>query len=451
MDGQGLISLLHGHRADTVLAWWQGRVVTAGEFLQHVDFVAQNLPQSGAAVNLCEDRYLFMVAFVALSLREQVNILPSTRAPQVVTEVSADYGAGYYLAEQALPGVMLDFHQMKLPPAVMETDELAALQVAPGRLAAVLYTSGSTGKPSPNPKTWQNLVTGSAAIRQGLGLVQLSGATLVATVPAQHMFGLETTVLLPLLGGMAVHSGRPFFPEDIRRTLESVPEPRLLITTPLHVRACVEAGLEWPTLSRVITATAPLKKSLALEAERKLGCELTEIYGSTETGALASRHPAVEDSWRALPEVRFTAESSSVYVSAPFLSHPVRLNDVIELHADASFLLHGRHADMVKIAGKRASLGDLTHKLLQIGGVEDAVIFHLDEDEGGVSRLCALVVAPQLDISSLQRELLQRFDPAFIPRPLYRVEKLPRNAAGKLPRSELLAMLRLLRGRHEGE
>jgi acyl-coenzyme A synthetase/AMP-(fatty) acid ligase len=59
-------------------------------------------------------------------------------------------------------------------------------------------------------------------------------------------------------------------------------------------------------------------------------------------------------------------------------------------------VLRGRNSDLLEIAGKRASLGDLNRRLLAIAGVEDGVMFTLDADAGSVCRLAALVVAPAL-------------------------------------------------------
>ena len=65
-------------------------------------------------------------------------------------------------------------------------------------------------------------------------------------------------------------------------------------------------------------------------------------------------------------------------------------------------MLRGRNADMLEIAGKRASLGDLTRKLLAVPGVEDGVVFQLDDaDAMGVRRIAALAVAPGLDEATI--------------------------------------------------
>jgi acyl-coenzyme A synthetase/AMP-(fatty) acid ligase len=74
-----------------------------------------------------------------------------------------------------------------------------------------------------------------------------------------------------------------------------------------------------------------------------------------------------------------------------------------------------------------------------IPGVIDGVFFLRDGATGstGVERLGAVVVAPTLNVAALTELLRQRIDPVFLPRPLIFVERLPRNATGKLPHREL--------------
>jgi acyl-coenzyme A synthetase/AMP-(fatty) acid ligase len=101
--------------------------------------------------------------------------------------------------------------------------------------------------------------------------------------------------------------------------------------------------------------------------------------------------------------------------------------------------LHGRTADLINVAGKRSSFGYLNAQLNSIPGVIDGVFFLREESAGatGVARLGAVVVAPTLSISVLTEHLRSRIDPVFLPRPLILVERLPRNATGKLPQREL--------------
>jgi acyl-coenzyme A synthetase/AMP-(fatty) acid ligase len=116
------------------------------------------------------------------------------------------------------------------------------------------------------------------------------------------------------------------------------------------------------------------------------------------------------------------------------------------LQADARFKLLGRHADLVNIAGNRASLSDLNLKLNAIEGVRDGVFIMPDNQvDDDVWRVAALVVAPDLEKKEILAALAEHINPVFLPRPLYMVDSLPRNAMGKLPREALSRLLDKLR------
>jgi acyl-coenzyme A synthetase/AMP-(fatty) acid ligase len=271
----------------------------------------------------------------------------------------------------------------------------------------------------------------------------LAGCTIIGTVPAQHMYGFESTVLLPLQSGSALGAERPFFPADIATTLAAVPAPRVLVSTPVHLRALLTSGQVLPPLQLIISATAMLSANLAREVESRYDAPLLEIYGSTETGQMASRRTALEDHWQLWPGVRLTVDDVHCTAHGGHIARATALADVLEPTDDEHFLLHGRTADLVNIAGKRSSLGYLNHHLNAIPGVTDAVFFVRDDSEAslaGVTRLGALVVAPKLDPGTIIQALRLRIDPVFLPRPLLLVEHLPRNATGKLPQHTLRAL-----------
>jgi acyl-coenzyme A synthetase/AMP-(fatty) acid ligase len=113
--------------------------------------------------------------------------------------------------------------------------------------------------------------------------------------------------------------------------------------------------------------------------------------------------------------------------------------------SDEYFLLHGRIADLVNIAGKRHSLVSLNHLLNRIPGVMDGAFYMPDDPgdagNGRITRLAACVVAPQLDAPRLLAALREHVDPVFLPRPLVFVDVLPRNSTGKLPREALHSLV----------
>ena len=426
-------------------AWHSGRLVDIAEFLADVAMVADALPAAPAAINLCEDRYAFLVAFAAIACRGQTNLLPPSRAPRAVDEALAAYPGSYAFSDVPLTPEPRPFTLMPALGACKRIDDIPTL--ASDQVVAIGFTSGSTGQPKPNPKTWGSFRASSernaAALAQVLDLAPGVIAHVVATVPPQHMYGLELSILLPLFGPFAMHSGRPLFPADIGAALGAVPEPRVLVTTPVHLRALLRDPLALPKLGAITSATAPLPSELAGEAEARYGAPVLEFFGSTETCVIAQRRSAHEPDWRLYSGVNLRPQPDGTWVDASYFSRPVTLPDVVEVLPENRFRLRGRNADLVEIAGKRASLADLTHRLLEMTGVEDAAVLQLDAPDGmGIRRIAALVVAPTRNEAGLIAELRAAIDPAFLPRPLRNVTALPRNETGKLPRAALLAALR---------
>lgn len=328
----------------------------------------------------------------------------------------------------------------RCPELSGQNDGVTVPTIEADHVAAILFTSGSTGLPQAHGKTWGKLVQNGQAEARGLELNNRSYA-IVGTVPAQHSYGFESTFLLALHGGCTFWAGKPLYPQDVVQSLQAVPRPRMLVTTPFHLSTMMASGLELPPLDKVLSATAPLSRELARQVEERTQTLVQEIYGSTESSALASRRTTDGDAWQLLPGVAMEQEGDATYAFNGHVAGRVPLADAIELLPSGQFLLHGRLADSINIAGKRTSLSYLNHQLTSIDGVEDGAYFVPDDAAGrGVTRLAAFVVAPTLDRKQLLHAMRQRIDPVFLARPLIWVDALPRNSTGKLPRSALHAL-----------
>lgn len=441
-----LLPLLSASSGERVVAWRGTKPVSARHFLAQVRVVAAQLPAAPAAVNLCDDRYAFLVAFCALVIRGQTNLLPSSRAPLAIDEVMAAHPGCYALGDQGLDPAPIGYLRMPSLDDALDDSAVPAggwPQIPVDQLVAIGYTSGSTGTPAANRKTWGSFHASNAGNLARLRATVGERFDVVATVPPQHMYGMELSVILPLLGDVAVHAGRPFFPGDVAAALATLAPPRVLVTTPLHLRALVDSGVQMPSIAALVSATAPLPLALAEAAEQRFGAPLLELFGSTETCVFASRRPTDDEDWQLYEGVTLQPRPDGTVVAAPQLSEPITLADIVSLsHGGRRFRLRGRHADMLEIAGKRASLGDLTHRLLAIPGVQDGIVIQLaGADALGVQRIGALAVAPGLTENSILEALRAAIDPVFLPRPLRLVAALPRNDTGKLPRSALLKLL----------
>ena len=431
-----------------IIAIHRGEPVSAARFECHVRALAATLPSGSHAVNLCEDRYRFLVAMCAVAIRGQVNVLPPSRAPGVVAETLAHYPDAYAIGDgPSEPGREIEQDIRSTGwrmPEILEELEGPPLLVNADAVVVIGFTSGSTGRPTANAKTWGSFRVSTLQNFTALRSLWAEGmhANVVATVPPQHMYGIELSIMLPLLADVGVHGGRPFFPQDVACALRETPAPRLLVTTPVHLRALIESGVALPPLAGIVSATAPMPEALARAAESRFGCELREMFGSTETCVIASRRTALTDAWTPFPGVTVQPQPDGSLVSAAHLRSPVALADVVEVAGDGSFKLCGRQADLLEIAGKRASLNELTHRLLSVPGVEDGVVFQLEPTSaGGVGRIAALAVAPGMRGADILRSLRTHLDPVFLPRKLRCVTTLPRNETGKLPRAELLRLL----------
>jgi acyl-coenzyme A synthetase/AMP-(fatty) acid ligase len=197
-------------------------------------------------------------------------------------------------------------------------------------------------------------------------------------------------------------------------------------------------------LKLVVSATAPLDERLAQEIEARLGVPLLEIYGSTETGQIASRRPAHAASWHLWNEVRLEQRAERIWAVGGHIEAPTPLGDQLDLIDAHNFQLGARLQDVVNIAGKRNSIAYLNHQLLAIPGVSDGAFFLPEQDDSDgsrVVRLSAAVVAPGLDAATVLQYLRERIDPVFLPRPLLMLTVLPRTSTGKLPLHALRALL----------
>lgn len=488
----GTLPLIAHTRGDQIVAYRDGAPVTVARFLADVRNLASRLPAGRHVFNMCADRYVFTVGLCASLLADKISLLPPAHTPEMVRELATfapdifclydgagcHCGAGCNAGDNAggagLPGMRVTLAPARDDNRSADAGAVTIPRIPADRTLAYLFTSGSTGLPMPHRKSWGAMVRNAHAAAARLGIDALAGATLVGTVPAQHMYGLECTVMLALHGGVALSAAHPFYPCDVAAALAAVPAPRVLVASPVHLRTLQLSPVELPALARLLSATAPLAPRLARDIEVRTGAPLLEIYGSTETGHIATRRTAHDAAWQLLPGVALRLErpqGAGVGPAAPLagadegndaddgpvwlargahLPRPVPLNDAIELLDAHRFLLHGRKADLIKIAGKRTSLAYLNHHLNAIPGVIDGV-FHMRRGEpaGGLgkeARLIALVVAPALNAADIVQALRARIDPAFLPRRVFFVDSLPRNATGKLPRDLLEPLVARLQG-----
>lgn len=432
--------------ADTVAYNTDGAVDVAS-FVARAAAIAAALPERKYVVNLLRDRYEFLVGFAAALIAGQCTLMPPNRQPQTLARLADEYPDCYLLGDEPLSGVnQCSFEELgdSLDPRGFDGPRP---EIPDEQLCAIVFTSGSTGKSKPNRKYWRTLRAGSAA-NADLLLNDDSGTlNVLATVPAQHMWGLEMSTLMPLFANVAISHATPFFPHDIFDALRKLPRPRALVSSPVHLNAFVDAGPGDLSIDRIFTATAPLTREAAKRLEERFGASVIDVFGCSESGIIAARQPTVDEDWRLAEPFSLEPAADGTLIVAPHLDERVPLNDRVQLLGKRSFRWVGRNEDMINIAGKRGSLAELNHRLLELSNVTDGVIF---APEPNAKRLVALVVAPTLGPSDILDGLRPSVEPAFLPRPVFMVDSLPRQETGKLPRAAVIELYAEMRERRDG-
>ncbi|WP_019556911.1 AMP-binding protein [Thiomicrorhabdus arctica] len=398
-----------------------------------------------SALLLFEQRDYFLVGLLATAMQKGQVILPPNLAEATLEKLKNDMPELSVLGDDLPKGLhsqpqitskLIDeiFHAVKKNPLPFDQQRMTVTFEAIKKSEIWLYTSGSTGKPKKIIKTWQHMIYSASLAIDRFQL--MLPCYIVATVPNQHMFGLETTLFWPFFSKASLWYERPIFAEDVISALSNNSiEPAFLVSTPLHLTKLLAFKLKWPAhLNRLLSATAPLSKTLAEQLESEFKASLFEVYGSTETASIASRQTTVTEVWQTYTSVTFERLTNERYaVKTSCLEDSQVLSDQIELLDEHHFKLGKRDSDLIKVAGKRASLTELNTHLLSISGITEGVFIQ----DPSTERL-RLFVTTSLTPSDILRELRKLLDPAFLPRPITYVKALPRSEVGKILYNKLL-------------
>lgn len=399
------------------------------DLLAHAVSLSEKLPEKSYAINLCQNRYLFIVAYLAVCIREQVSLLPSNQAPKTLCELKATYPDSYLLSDNKADS---DF---VITYALLEKSSRLFPLINIDRTVSISFTSGSTGQPKAIQKTWREFQVSAELALQRFN-IHNQAITVVSTVPMQHMYGLETSLFWVLFSRMTLHNSRPFYPQDINAELSALSGNTMLISTPRHLKICSQIASDWADIKFILSSTAPLSRELAMQIEHQLQAPVYELLGSTETLSFATRRVTKSEQWQAYDTIQLTMKQQQFFLQGGHIAKPIVLDDNFTIDNRGFFTLLGRSVDLIKIAGKRASLSELNHRLTSIKGIEDGVFF-----PGNNERLSALVVS-QLSRQAIIQHLKQSIDPVFLPRAIYPVSALPRNELGKLIKTELDQLIR---------
>jgi len=424
-----------------------GRAATLdfAAFRARVSAIAAQLLEAPGAPQryaLCiEDTFDFACALFALFACGKEPVIPANATPGYLADLADAYDA--VLTDADLPA--LEDHRA---PAAGFAPGFGAIEpTAP----LTLYTSGSSGVPKAVHKTLAQFDAEVQTLEREWG-VTLGDATVLASVPHRHIYGLLFRVLWPLAAGRPFDRSAIGEPQQLQARIDLY-GTTALVATPAQLS-------RWPALPGFATLTpaprvffssgGPLAHEAALDYAQAFGAAPTEIYGSTETGGIAWRRQSDTPAWQPLNgiEARHGADGA-LEVRSPHLGHDGwhRTDDAAQFDANGRFNLRGRLDRIVKLDGKRVSLPELEARLALHPYVAQAAAVPL----AGASRervgvLVVLTEAGSAALCSegrialaktLHRHLADYFDAVVLPRRWRFRIALPFDARGKLTAAAL--------------
>jgi acyl-coenzyme A synthetase/AMP-(fatty) acid ligase len=397
---------------------------------------------------LCtQDKTLIAAAMLAALSGGPKLVLPHSFSKQVLLEAQNAIPFSAVLTDYPMDA-LTDLQVKAIHPKMLHAEAEAITSCChPDDPFLTLFTGGSTGKPTLWSKTPRNIITEALYLSQTFNITD--DDIILSTVPPQHIYGLLFSVMIPLVTSCKVVSQIYAFPREILNGLFKH-DASILVSVPIHYRALSVDDLKELPLRMAFSSAGVLHKEDAELFCRKTGLDITDIYGSTETGGIASRGILADgQAWKSFDIVEWTINNEMLHVRSDFLSPELPRDekrffvtaDRAEYAEGQRFTLHGRLDDIVKVGGKRVDLADVQNKLKQITGIRDAIVVALPTNSGRGSEIAALV-AGKVDASHLRQRLSQLCEPYAIPRHIAIVESIPTLPTGKYDRTSIEQFLR---------
>ena len=441
-----LSSLLATGRADSAAVCVQGeRVLAWREFSRRAGAIARALaarPEKRWLVH-CERASDFAATLLAaLHAGKRAVIAPGLQ-PGMVQALRSAFDA--IVGDEI--GADVDIR-----PVASGKFDFLNLEAATARID--LFTSGSTGEPKRVEKSLAQLESEARTLESCWGGL-LGEATMVATVPHHHIYGMLFRLAWPLSAGRAFDDALCADPDQLQERLARAARAAI-VSSPAHLARLpelIDIGSLRAAACAIFSSGGPLPGATALEFGRRLGAAPIEVYGSTETGGIAWRAqtegPAGAD-WTPFPGMTLEVdEEGALRLRSPYLESDdwMTLSDAATLLPGGRFRLEGRLDRVAKIEGKRVSLPELEAVLRRHPWVLDAAVVPL---AGRRERLGAVVVLREPArlraegrrrlAAALRESLLERFDRVLVPRHWRFPERLPADERGKLTARALAAL-----------
>jgi malonyl-CoA/methylmalonyl-CoA synthetase len=343
-------------------------------------------------------------------------------------------------------------------------------------LAALLYTSGTTGRSKGAMITHENLLSNAETLTRYWGFS--SDDVLLHALPVFHVHGLFVALHTALLNGCTMHWLAKF---DLELVLALLPQSTVMMGVPtFYTRLLSDKRFGKPQCKAMrlfIAGSAPLLAETHIEFESRSGHKILERYGMTEAGMITSNpyHSGDNGGERragtvgyALPGVSVRVASSdgtvlsagdvgTLEVKGPnvfigYWQNPEKTKE--DFRADGYFItgdlstldpggrvtIVGRAKDLIISGGFNVYPKEIEEEVNALAGVGESAIIgvpHPDFGEAVVAVIAKATGAASPTEAEVIAKLSERLAKFKLPKRVYVLDDLPRNAMGKVQKAEL--------------
>lgn len=404
-------------------------------------------PENGAApVCLATDNKAVLAAALLASLAGgQQVLLPYSFATRPLVDMQETTGFSLAISDagHTMPSGVDTF----FPGPDSKPVQPAPSFPHPGDRLLQIFTGGSTGSPQIWTKTVQNIFGEALFLSRHFAITEQD--CIVSTISPCHIYGLLFSIALPLVSGASVVAATPSFPGEIRETIQRH-GATILAAVPPHYRALSESPMNAPALRLAISSAGMLeaRDNEAFCRLNRLGIE--EVFGSTETGGIASRNRfRDEEHFTAFSTVRWRIKEDRLAISSPYISPDLPLDtegfflsaDRVEKCPGNGFLLKGRADAVTKVGGKRVDLEEVRTLIAEQDGIQDCVVVALPDPGGRGQLIGVLIQGSTVKPGSIRQLLADRLEPYALPRIIKTVARMPMKDNGKYDRAAIRCLL----------
>jgi malonyl-CoA/methylmalonyl-CoA synthetase len=351
-------------------------------------------------------------------------------------------------------------------------------QRGPNDLAAVLYTSGTTGRSKGAMLSHGNLLSNAQTLKTFWGWQ--STDVLLHALPIFHVHGLFVASHGALLAGAKMLWFGRF---DAQAAAARLSEATVFMGVPtLYVRLLAEPTFTRAACARMrlfVSGSAPLLLDTFTAFQERTGHTILERYGMSETVMLTSNPYAPSSARRggtvgpALPGVGVrvcddkgqttpTGEIGGIEVRGPnvfsgYWQMPektaeeftvdgwFKTGDVGKIEADGFVTIVGRSKDLIISGGYNVYPAEIEGVINDMTGVAESAVIGVPHPDFGEAVLAVVVAkaGASLDGGTMAAQLKNRIANFKVPKQVFVVAELPRNAMGKVQKN-------LLRQQHQG-